>query len=137
LRNPQAPSKKNVTIAPYQSNYKGIGGYSYKHYLQVLKTSPLPWTACAFIAYMTTDKEGYVAWGKDMGSYCTNPSIMQDHSKDGYVKGVNTFAVKNDKPFSWWASDTGGRLVVEDPTYCAKVSGQMSDWIDTSIGGKG
>ena len=130
-------SKKNVTIAVYQDNYKGIGGYTYKHYLQVLKTSPLPWTACAFIAYMTTDKNGYAAWGKDMGSYCSNPNIMQDHSKDGYVNGINTFAVKNDKPFTWWTSDNGGRLVIEDPVYCAKVSGQMSDWIDAIVGGKG
>ena len=130
-------SKKNVTIAVYQDGYKGIGGYSYKHYLQVLKTSPLPWTACAFISYMTTDKEGYVAWGKDMGSYCSNTSIMQDHSKDGYVNGVDTFAVKNDKPFTWWTSNDGGRLVVEDPAYCAKVAGQMSDWVDANVGGKG
>ncbi|MGI6283042.1 hypothetical protein [Caproicibacterium lactatifermentans] len=130
-------SKKNVTIAVYQDGYHGIGGFSYKHYLQVLKTSPLPWTACAFIAYMTTNKDGYVAWGKDMGSYCSNPSIMQDHSKDGYVNGVNTFAVKNDKPFSWWTSNNGGRLVVEDPAYCAKTSSQMSDWVDSFVSSKG
>ncbi len=130
-------SKKNCTVAVYQDNYKGIGGYSYKHYLQVLKTSPLPWTACAFISYMTTDKDGYVAWGKDIGSYSSNPSIMQDHSTDRYVKGVDTFPVKNDKPFSWWSSDNGGRLVIEDPAYCAKVAGQMSDWIDSNTNGKG
>ena len=37
-------SVNNITIAAYQDNYVGIGGYAYKHYLQVVKTSPLPWT---------------------------------------------------------------------------------------------
>ncbi|MEG2001753.1 MAG: hypothetical protein RR107_01500, partial [Clostridia bacterium] len=62
-------SKKNITIAAYQDGYAGIGGYMYKHYLQVLKTSPMPWTSCAFIHYMTTTKEGFAPWGKDIGGY--------------------------------------------------------------------
>lgn len=49
-------SKNNITIAAYQDGYKGFGGYAYKHYLQVTKKSPLPWTAMAFIAYMVTEK---------------------------------------------------------------------------------
>ena len=130
-------SNKNVTVAAYQDGYQGIGGYAYKHYLQVLKTSPLPWTACAFISYMTTEKDGFSAWGKDMGSYCSNPSILQDHSKDGYVDGVNTFTVKNDKGAKWWTSSDGGRLVVEEPSYCSKTAAKMSDWIDATVGGKG
>lgn len=129
-------SVKNVTVAAYQDGYQGIGGYAYKHYLQVLQTSPLPWTACAFIAYMTTEYDGFSAWGKDMGSYSSNPNIMQDHSQDGYVDGVNTFEVKNDRGYDWWISADGGRLVVEVPSYCAEVSVQMSDWIDALIGEK-
>lgn len=130
-------SNKDVTVAAYQKGYQGIGGYAYKHYLQVLKTSPLPWTACAFIAYMTTEKDGFAAWGKDMGSYCSNPNIVPDHSKDGFVNGVDTFSVKNDKGYNWWISSDGGRLVVEEPAYCAKAAAQMSDWIDSNVGGKG
>lgn len=90
-------SVNNVTITAYQNGYKGIGGYACKHYLQVLKTSPLPWTSCAFIAYMTTTKEGFSAWGKDMGGYCSNPSCNQDHSKNGYVDGVNKKPSMNDR----------------------------------------
>jgi hypothetical protein len=127
-------SAKNVTIAAYQDNYVGFGGFGYKHYLLVPKTSPLPWTALAFISFMVTEKEGFAAWGKDIGGYSANPTINQDHSQDGFVDGVDTFPGKNDKGFDWWTSDTGGRLVLEDPAYCAKVSANMSDWIDVQKG---
>ena len=129
-------SVNNVKIAAYQDGYKGIGGYAYKHYLMIPKTSPLPWTACAFIAYMTTTQEGFAAWGKDMGGYSANPVCMQDHSKDGYVDGVNTFDAKNDRGYDWWISADGGRLVVEDPAYCAQVSFDLGDWIDMIVGSK-
>ena len=129
-------SVNNVTIAAYQDDYVGIGGYAYKHYLQVVKTSPLPWTACAFIAYMTTTKEGFAAWGRDMGGYSANPVCNQDHSKDGYVEGVDTFPVKNDRGYDWWVSAGGGQLVVEDPAYCSAVSFDLGDWIDMIIGSK-
>lgn len=130
-------SVNNVTVAAYQDGYKGIGGFAYKHYLQLLKTSPLPWTACAFIAYMVTTEEGFYAWGKDMGGYSANPNINQDHSKDGFVDGVDTYPVKNDRGYDWWTSADGGALVVEDPVYCSDVSFNMSDWIDVIIGNKG
>lgn len=130
-------SVKNITVAAYQSGYQGIGGYAYKHYLQVVKTAPLPWTACAFIAYMTTQKDGFSAWGKDIGNWCSNPNINQDHSKDGYVDGTDVFPAKDDKGYEWWLSSTGGRLVVEDPAYCAKVAPKMSDWIDVIVGNRG
>lgn len=129
-------SVNNITVAAYQDGYKGIGGYAYKHYLMLTKTSPLPWTACAFIAYMTTTQEGFSAWGKDMGGYSANPACMQDHSQDGYVDGVNTFDAKNDRGYDWWISAEGGQLVVEDPAYCAKVSFDLGDWIDMIVGSK-
>lgn len=129
-------SVNNVTIAAYQDGYQGIGGYAYKHYLQVLKTSPLPWTACAFITYMVTTEDGFYAWGKDMGGYSSNPNINQDHSQDGFVDGVDTYPAKNDRGADWWMGKDGGKLVVEDPQYCADVSFNMSDWIDVIIGNK-
>ena len=129
-------SVNNVKIAAYQDGYKGIGGYAYKHYLMIPKTSPLPWTACAFISYMTTTKEGFAAWGKDMGGYSANPACMQDHSKDGYVDGEDKFPAKNDRGYEWWISEDGGALVVEDPAYCASVAFDLGDWIDMIIGTK-
>ncbi len=129
-------SVNNITIAAYQDGYKGIGGYAYKHYLQVVKTSPLPWTACAFISYMTTTQEGFSAWGKDMGGYSANPACNQDHSKDGIVDGADKFPAKNDRGYDWWTSAQGGQLVVEDPAYCAQVSFDLGDWIDMIVGNK-
>lgn len=129
-------SVNNITIAAYQDGYKGIGGYAYKHYLQVVKTSPLPWTACAFIAYMTTTREGFSAWGKDIGGYSANPAVNQDHTKDGYVEGVNTFDAKNDRGYDWWISAEGGQLVIEDPAYAAQVSFDLGDWIDMIVGSR-
>nr|WP_308743146.1 hypothetical protein [uncultured Anaerocolumna sp.] len=129
-------SVNNVTVAAYQDEYAGIGGYAYKHYLQLVKTAPLPWTACAFIAYMVTTEEGFYAWGKDMGGYSANPNINQDHSQDGFVDGVDTYSAKNDRGYDWWVSEDGGALVVEDPKYCSEVSFNMSDWIDVIIGNK-
>lgn len=129
-------SVNNVTVAAYQDDYVGIGGFAYKHYLQLLKTSPLPWTACAFIAYMVTTEDGFYAWGKDMGGYSANPNINQDHSKDGFVDGVDTYPAKNDRGYDWWVSADGGQLVVEEPKYAADVSFNMSDWIDVIIGNK-
>ena len=90
----ESSSKNNVTVAAYQTNYKGFGGYGYKHFLQIPDTSPLPWTAAAFIAYMVTTKDGFNPWGKDMGGYSANPTIRLDHTKDGYVDNVNTFPAK-------------------------------------------
>ena len=123
-------SVNNITVAAYQDDYVGIGGYAYKHYLMLTKTSPLPWTSCALIAYMTTTQEGFKAWGKDMGGYAPVPACMQDHSKDGGDK----FPAKNDRGYDWWIDK--GKLVVEDPAYCASVSGTMSDWIDGIVAGK-
>ena len=53
---------------------------------------------------------------------------MQDHSQDGYVDGVDTYPAKNDRGYEWWLNE--GKLVVEDPAYCASVSGKMSPWLD-------
>ena len=127
-------SVNNITVAAYQDGYVGIGGYAYKHYLMLTKTSPLPWTSCALIAFMTTTSEGFYAWGKDMGGYAPVPACMQDHSKDGFVDGVDTYPAKNDRGYDWWLNE--GKLVVEDPAYCASVSGSMSDWIDGIVAGK-
>jgi hypothetical protein len=71
-----------------------------------------------------------------MGGYSANPNINQDHMKDGYVDGVDTYPAKNDKGYDWWVSEDGGALVVEDPKYCSEVSFNMSDWIDVIIGNK-
>jgi len=125
-------SVKNVTVSAFQNGYQGVGGFGYSIYSQILKTSPLPWTAMAFIAYMATEKDGFAPWGKDPGTYSPNPGLNQDHSTDGGTE----YPAMNDPGLAWWTSDTGGRLVIEDPAYASTTSQTMSDWIDMIRGGQ-
>ena len=127
-------SVNNIKVAAYQDGYTGIGGYGYCHYLFVTDNSPLPWTACAFIAYMTCTVDGFSAWGKDMGGYSSNPEVAKGteakygHSQGGMVDGVLTFPNKNDRGYDWWT--TTGKLVLEDPEYCADAAFTVGSWIE-------
>lgn len=127
-------SVNNVKVAAYQDGYKGIGGYGYSHYLFVTDNSPLPWTACAFIAYMTCTADGFSAWGKDMGGYSSNPEVaakteeQYHHQTGGTVDGVVKFESKNDRGYKWWTNE--GELVLEDPAYCASVAFTVGSWIE-------
>lgn len=127
----ETSSVNNVTVAAYTPGYVGFGGFGYKHFLQVPKSSPLPWTALAFITYMVTVEEGFHPWGKDMGGYSANPSLRADHTRDGFVNGVDTFPAKNDRGYDWWVNTGvyGGRLIIEDPVYAASVSFTVGEWI--------
>ena len=57
-------SKNNITVAAYNDGYTGIGGFGYCHYLFVTDNSPLPWTACAFIAYMDLHRRRLLRLGQ-------------------------------------------------------------------------
>ena len=126
-------SKNNIKIAAYEDGYQGIGGYGYCHYLFVTDNSPYPWTACAFIAYMTTTVDGFSAWGKDMGGYSSNPTVLQaneekyNNSTGGYVDGVDVYPAKDDRGYQWWLNE--GKLVVEDPEYCSSVAFTVGSWL--------
>ena len=130
-------SKNNITVAAYSDGYTGIGGYGYCHYLFVTDNSPLPWTACAFIAYMTCTADGFSAWGKDIGGYSSNPNVAAEneeifqHQTGGMAEDGTTveFAALNDAGYDWWTTD--GKLVLEDPEYCASVSFTVGSWIET------
>ena len=127
-------SVNNINVAAYQPGYEGIGGYGYCHYLFIPDNTPLPWTACAFIAYMTCTEDGFSAWGKDMGGYSSNPMVAEatentrHHQTGGYVDGVNKFDAKNDRGFYWWKEN--GKLVLEDPEYCESVAFTVGSWIE-------
>lgn len=128
-------SVNNVKVAAYEDGYQGIGGYGYCHYLFVTDNSPLPWTACAFIAYMTCTEDGFSPWGKDMGGYSANPDVAAateatyNHSKGGYNEaGELEFESENDRGYDWWTTD--GKLVLEDPEYCEAVSFTVGSWIE-------
>ena len=130
-------SKNNITVAAYNDGYTGIGGFGYCHYLFVTENSPLPWTACAFIAYMTCTADGFSAWGKDIGGYSSNPNVAAEneeiyhHETGGMAEdGITVeFAALNDHGYDWWTTD--GQLVLEDPEYCAQVAFTVGSWIET------
>ena len=129
-------SKNNITVAAYNDGYTGMGGFGYCHYLFVTDNSPLPWTACAFIAYMTCTADGFSAWGKDIGGYSSNPEVAAEneeiyhHETGGMAEDGTTveFAALNDHGYDWWVGD--GKLVLEDPEYCASVSFTVGSWIE-------
>ena len=129
-------SKNNITVAAYNDGYTGMGGFGYCHYLFVTDNSPLPWTACAFIAYMTCTADGFSAWGKDIGGYSSNPEVAAEneaihHHETGGMAEVGTtvgYAALNDHGYDWWTNE--GKLVLEDPEYCASVSFTVGSWIE-------
>ena len=129
-------SKNNITVAAYNDGYTGMGGFGYCHYLFVTDNSPLPWTACAFIAYMTCTADGFSAWGKDIGGYSSNPEVaakneaIYHHETGGMAEDGTTveYAALNDHGYDWWTNE--GKLVLEDPEYCASVSFTVGSWIE-------
>ena len=129
-------SKNNITVAAYNDGYTGMGGFGYCHYLLFTDNSPLPWTACAFIAYMTCTADGFSAWGKDIGGYSSNPEVAAEneaiyhHETGGMAEDGTTveYAALNDHGYDWWTNE--GKLVLEDPEYCASVSFTVGSWIE-------
>ena len=129
-------SKNNITVAAYNDGYTGMGGFGYCHYLFVTDNSPLPWTACAFITYMTCTADGFSAWGKDIGGYSSNPEVAAEneaiyhHETGGMAEDGTTaeYAALNDHGYDWWTNE--GKLVLEDPEYCASVSFTVGSWIE-------
>lgn len=149
-------SKKNFTICALgdenndgntaKMQMKGFGGFMYKHYLLVSPYAPYPYTACAFINYLSTTAAGYKAWATDIGDYPTMPSINIDRTKYGHGELVtddqgaikfkqdnskeNVFPALNDPKSSWWESETGGNVVIEEPAYIAANYAEVKDFID-------
>jgi len=128
-------SVNNIKVAAYQDGYEGIGGFGYCHYLFVTDNSPLPWTACAFIQFMTCTEDGFSAWGKDMGGYSSNPEVATaieatyQHQTGGCDENGNVvYECKNDRGYDWWTTE--GKLVLEDPEYCSSVSFTVGSWIE-------
>ena len=69
-----------------------------------------------------------------MGGYSANPVVAEatektrQHKTGGYVDGVSVYEAKNDRGYDWWT--TNGKLVLEDPSYCASVSFTVGSWIE-------
>lgn len=122
----------NLKIVAFEPAYHGFSGFSYNEYLLVPSNSPMPWTACAFIAYVTCTVDGFSAWGKDAGSYTCNPVVAREieavyhHTENGSTNG--SFSARSVPSLDWWQNQ--GRLVAVDPEYCASVDFAFGSWID-------
>ena len=85
---------------------------------------------------MTCTADGFSAWGKDIGGYSSNPNVAAEneeiyhHQTGGMAEDGETveFAALNDHGYDWWVGD--GKLVLEDPEYCASVAFTVGSWIE-------
>lgn len=125
LDNRNVNSLKAVAFEPA---YYGFSGFSFNEYLFVPNNSPMPWTACAFIAYITCTIDGFSAWGKDMGSYTCNRLVAREIEAIYHHSTDDPFSVGNIPDLEWWENQS--RLVAIDPEYCASVDFTFGSWID-------
>ena len=58
-------------------------------------------------------------------SYTTDLAAALNNAEDGTTV---EFAAKNDRGYDWWT--TTGKLVLEDPEYCADVAFTVGSWIE-------
>ena len=71
-----------------------------------------------------------------MGGYSSTPAVMAEneetyhHQPGGMAEdGVTVqFPAKNDRGYEWWTTD--GKLVLEDPEYCASVAFTVGSWVE-------
>lgn len=161
-----AISKKNIVVAPLGANntdgstignsaMKGFGGFMYKHYLTVMPTATYPYTACAFLNFLSTTKLGYSKWASDVGDYPTMPSINVDRTKNGHGKlveetkdgktstvfkqsndGENLFPCLNDPAGAWWNDSAKGNAVIETPSFIAPAYPTVKTFIDKVLASK-
>ena len=104
-------SVNNIAVAAYQDGYQGIGGYAYKHYLQVLKTSPAAVDELRVHRLHDHHQRGASPRGaRTWAATAPTRSACRITPSDGYVDGVNTYDAKNDRGYEWWVSADGGRL---------------------------
>lgn len=132
LPNQTTAAVNNMRVVAFEPAYHGFSGFSCNEYLFVPSNSPMPWTACAFIAYVTCTVDGFSTWGKDIASYTCNPVVAREieevyhHSENGNADG--SLSVRSVPTITWWQDQ--GRLVTEDIDYCASVDFVFGSWID-------
>ena len=126
---------------------KGFGGFMYKHYLMLMPESPLPWTTCAFINFLSTTEVGYSKWAGDVGDYPTyGEEINQDRSMNGHgtltddykwtqnASDPNVFACLNDPSANWWIDVA--HAPVETPSYIGTYYNTVAAFIMQQIAKK-
>ena len=85
----------------------------YPLYVQIVKTTTMPYTSMLFVEHLVT-AAGYAPWAKNIGAYSSNASIP-----------VN----KGDQPLSYWKT----RLVMEDPEYINEAYADVFEFISKNL----
>ena len=138
-------SKNNITVAAYNDGYTGIGGFGYCHYLFVTDNSPLPWTRLRLHRLHDLHRRRLLRLGQGHRRLLPptpwwpreNEEIYH-HQTGGMAEDGTTveFAALNDHGYDWWTTD--GKLVLEDPEYCAPWPSQWAAglrcWTATTAG---
>lgn len=103
-------AKKNLALLP-MTDVSPFSGFLYPAFLHMTKNAKNKNAAKLFIEYLLTP-EGFAPWGKDVGSYSSNPNIPVD---------------KDDHPMSFWAP----RLINEDPQFLFENRAEVEEFVNT------
>ena len=103
-------AKKNLALTP-MTEIVPFSGFVYPAFLHLTKNAKNKNAAKLFIEYLLT-AEGFAPWGKDVGSYSSNPNIPVD---------------KDDHPMSFWEP----RLVNEDPAFLFENRADVEEFVNT------
>lgn len=132
-------SVKNISVAAYGDGYQGIGGFTYTKNLFVSDRAPLPWTACAFAAWVSATPDGFSAFGRDIGAYAADTAVAHENENTYTLRtgGVNEsgedeFPAKDDRGLSFW--ETGGNAVAEDLQEIRAAEESCGAWLDGVLG---
>ncbi len=105
-------SSKNLALQPIMDMVP-FSGFYYPIYALMSTNAQHPNAAKLFIEYLLTE-EGFAPWGKNIGTYSSNPNIpIQD----------------GDYPMSTWVDI----LVEEDPTYCFEHRAEVEEFLNEYI----
>lgn len=107
-------STAGFTTAGLNSEVEGFNGFMYKMYLQVLKTSKYPYTACLFINYLTTSEAFEAGWRGEMGYYSVNSSAK---------------IAAGDQSLAYWKT----KLIIEDGEYIYNVYDDVNKFIKAEV----
>ncbi len=107
-------STSKMTVSGLNSTVEGFEGFMYKMYLQILKTSKYPLTACLFINYLTTSEAFEAGWVGDLGYYSVN----------------NTAKIASgDQSLAFWRN----HLIIEDGNFIYNVFDDVNKFIKAEI----
>lgn len=102
-------ASKDLALTP-MTEIQPFSGFYYPLFLQMTKNAEHPYAARLFIEFLLTE-EGFQPWGKNVGSYSTNPNIP-----------VNS----DDEPLNFWEP----RLVPEEATWLFQNRSKVEEFVE-------